>query len=84
MECEHILYLEVRESCSLYIYIYIFRVGIFFGAQSYWIWIHFKQIYLTHRWDTNKYTSVGHLLGFGLLLMVVIDVDGRTSFHVIG
>ena len=59
-----ILYLEFRELYTLYVYIYIFCVPVFLIVfftwlydikDSYLIQIIYKQIYLTYRWDLNRY-----------------------------
>ena len=39
----------VKESRLLYVQIYTYCA--YFYALSYRIWLTFKQIYLTHRWD---------------------------------
>ena len=50
--------LEVRESCSLNVHVYIFGVvvskEVFFVHQ---IQINFKQMYLTYRWDPKHSRS---------------------------
>ena len=58
-----IKWLEDRESHLLYVYIYIFCVDVFlfsfFFFLAYQLGIILKQIYLTHKWDPNRYFYSG-------------------------
>ena len=60
-------FIEVRKLC-LIMFPLIFVLQLY-NTWSYWIQIIFKQIYLTCRWDTNRYYHLGLIAIKGYLIL---------------